>query len=89
MPFGCWWFLNKPSIVDEITRERLERLGPSFIPQHSDARVLEQLIYTWRHSRAVIAECLSDNYARLLASGRSVTRRQRSNGMHPLACSLT
>ena len=74
MPFGCWWFLNNPSIVDEITRERLELLGPSFIPQHSDARVLEQLIYKWRHSRVVIAECLSDSYARLLASGRAVTR---------------
>src|SRR5438552_7922824 len=45
MPFGCWWFLNNPSIVSEITRERLELLGSSFIPQHSDARVLEQLIY--------------------------------------------
>jgi hypothetical protein len=76
MPFGCWWFLNNPSIVDEITRERLELLGPSFIPQHSDARVLEQLIYKWRHSRAVIAECLSDDYARLLASGRAVTRSE-------------
>lgn len=76
MPFGCWWFLNNPSIVDEITRERLELLGPSFIPQHSDARVLEQLIYKWRHSRAVIAECLSDNYARLLSSGRAVTRSE-------------
>ena len=21
MPFGCWWFLNNPSIVEEITRE--------------------------------------------------------------------
>ena len=55
MPFGCWWFLNNPSIVSEITRERLELLGTSFIPQHSDARVLEQLIYKWQHSRDVIA----------------------------------
>ncbi|HEX3085511.1 MAG TPA: hypothetical protein VHP99_13360 [Pyrinomonadaceae bacterium] len=74
MPFGCWWFLNNPSIVAEITRERLELLGPGFIPQHSDARVLEQLIYKWRHSRAVIADCLSETYSRLLSSGRAVTR---------------
>lgn len=40
MPFGCWWFLNNPSIISEITRERLELLGTSFIPQHSDARIL-------------------------------------------------
>jgi hypothetical protein len=74
MPFGCWWFLNNHSIVAEITRERLELLGPGFIPQHSDARVLEQLIYKWRHSRAVIAGCLSETYSRLLSSGRTVTR---------------
>jgi hypothetical protein len=58
MPFGCWWFLNNPSIISEITRQRLELLGTSFIPQHSDARVLEQLIYKWRHSRQIIAASL-------------------------------
>jgi len=31
MPFGCWWFLNNPSIASEITLERLEMLGTSFI----------------------------------------------------------
>ena len=73
MPFGCWWFLNNPSIVSEITTERLELLGPSFIPQHSDARVLEHLIYKWQHSRTVIAASLFEIYQRLLDSGRSVT----------------
>ena len=58
MPFGCWWFLNNPSIVSEITRERLELLGTSFIPQHSDARILEQLIYKWQHSRRIIAAAI-------------------------------
>ena len=32
MPFGCWWFLNNPSIVEEMTRERLEMLGDEFHP---------------------------------------------------------
>jgi hypothetical protein len=73
MPFGCWWFLNNPSIVSEITRERLELLGTSFIPQHSDARVLEQLIYKWKHAREEIAEALADSYELLLNSGRAVT----------------
>ncbi len=63
MPFGCWWFLNNPSIVEEITRERIEMLGMSFIPQHSDARVLEQLIYKWKqhtpHPRADPCQQLS------------------------------
>ena len=78
MPFGCWWFLNNPSIVSEITRERLELLGPSFIPQHSDARVLEQLIYKWKHARKEIADALYDSYERLLSSGRAVTGEEIS-----------
>jgi hypothetical protein len=76
MPFGCWWFLNNPSIISEVTRERLELLGTSFIPQHSDARVLEQLVYKWRHSRRVVADALCEAYERLLASGRAVVREE-------------
>ncbi|HEX8888610.1 MAG TPA: hypothetical protein VF779_05515, partial [Pyrinomonadaceae bacterium] len=76
MPFGCWWFLNNPSIISEITRERIELLGTSFIPQHSDARILEQLIYKWKHSRRVISESLSESYERLLLAGRAVTRAE-------------
>ena len=62
LPFGCWWFLNNPSIVEEMTRERLEMLGTSFIPQHSDARILEQLIYKWRNTRRTIAPILANAY---------------------------
>ncbi|HET8783737.1 MAG TPA: hypothetical protein VFM63_15095, partial [Pyrinomonadaceae bacterium] len=78
MPFGCWWFLNNPSIVSEITRERLELLGQSFIPQHSDARVLEQLIYKWKHARRQIADALCISYEHLLLNGRAVTREEIS-----------
>ena len=76
MPFGCWWFLNNPSIVSEVTQERLELLGTRFIPQHSDARILEQLIYKWQHSRDVIASCLCQSYEHLLQSGRAVTKAE-------------
>jgi hypothetical protein len=76
MPFGCWWFLNNPSIVAEITTERLELLGTNFIPQHSDARVLEQLIYKWKHSRGVIADCLANSYDQLALAGRVATRAE-------------
>jgi hypothetical protein len=75
MPFGCWWFLNNPSIVEEITRERVEMLGTSFIPQHSDARVLEQVIYKWRNTRAVMAKVLTDTYTLLARDGRPVTHQ--------------
>lgn len=68
-PFGCWWFTNTPQMIEEITTMRLELLGTSFTPQHSDARVLDQLIYKWRHSRDILGACLSRKYAALSASG--------------------
>ncbi len=74
MPFGCWWFLNNTSIITEITRERFEMLGTSFIPQHSDARILDQLIYKWDHARRAIADALFESYAALWHDGRPVTR---------------
>jgi hypothetical protein len=73
MLFGCWWFLNNPSLIEEIERMRFELLGASFIPQHSDARVLDQLIYKWDHSRRIIAKVLSEKYSDLLATGRRLT----------------
>jgi len=69
LPFGCWWFNNVPSIIDEMTRERIELLGTSFIPQHSDARVLDQLLYKWEHSRAIIGRVLIEKYSDLLKTG--------------------
>lgn len=74
MPFGCWWFLNNPSIVEEITRERIEMLGTSFIPQHSDARVLEQVIYKWNNTRRTMTKVLSQTYGLLAEDGRAVLR---------------
>lgn len=68
-PFGCWWFTNTPQLAEEITTLRLELLGTSFTPQHSDARVLDQLIYKWRHFRAVLARCLTRKYADLERAG--------------------
>ncbi|MEM1167466.1 MAG: glucuronate isomerase [Planctomycetota bacterium] len=73
MVFGCWWFLNNPSIIEEMTRERFELLGTTVIPQHSDARVLDQLIYKWSHSREIIARCLATQYEQLDDTGYRVT----------------
>jgi hypothetical protein len=67
--FGCWWFTNIPYLVNEMTRMRLELIGLSFTPQHSDARVLDHLIYKWRHSRRVIAQALVDKYMDLAQTG--------------------
>lgn len=87
MPFGCWWFLNNPSIVEEITRERLEMLGISFIPQHSDARVLEQVIYKWRNTRVTLAPILAETYRAVSRDGRAVTRQDIQRDVQRLFCS--
>ncbi len=79
MPFGCWWFLNNPSIIEEMTSLRIELLGTTFIPQHSDARVLEQVIYKWEHTKQVLREVLIEQYLRLLRSDWNLTREMIEN----------
>jgi len=74
--FGCWWFLNNPSIIEEITRMRLELIGLSMTPQHSDCRVLDQLVYKWRHSRAILSKVLGDKYEDLAATGWEPSRSE-------------
>ncbi|MCB0354285.1 MAG: hypothetical protein KDD64_12195 [Bdellovibrionales bacterium] len=58
-PAGCWWYLNQPETVKAITAERFNLLGFQFIPQFSDARVVEQLLYKWAHTRSVLADVLA------------------------------
>ena len=74
--FGCWWFTNIPLLVEEITRMRLELLGLSFTAQHSDARVLDQIIYKWDHSREVITRLLIEKYEAIERSGWNSTNEE-------------
>jgi hypothetical protein len=74
--FGCWWFVNNPSLVEETTRMRFELLGPSVIPQHSDARVLDQVLYKWDHSKRIISDVLFDKYSDLQATGWGLDERE-------------
>jgi hypothetical protein len=67
--FGCWWFLNNPGFIEEMTRMRIELLGSSFIPQHSDCRVMDQMLYKWVHSKKIIADVLFEKYADILDTG--------------------
>ena len=76
MVFGCWWFVNIPSTIEEITRIRFELLGTSFIPQHSDCRVFEQLISKWTHSKDIIVKVLSEKYSDLSDQGYVLTEAQ-------------
>jgi len=68
--------MNVPYLIEEITRLRVELLGLSFTPQHSDARVLDQIVYKWHHSRRIIAQVLVDKYAALAQTGWQVTRAE-------------
>jgi len=82
--FGCWWFMNVPSIIEEITRMRLELIGLSCTPQHSDCRVLDQLTYKWSHSRPILAKVLGEKYDALAATGWQPTRAEIERDVHGL-----
>ena len=82
--FGCWWFTNVPEIINEMTRMRLELIGLSITPQHSDARVLDQIIYKWNHSRRIIADVLVDKYADLAKTGWQVSREEVQRDVNDL-----
>lgn len=71
--YGCWWYCNNPSIIEEITKMRIEMLGTGITLQHSDARVLDQLIYKWKHSRKIISSVLVEKYKDLLKTGWKIT----------------
>ena len=71
--FGCWWQLNIPETIVEMTNMRLELLGLSVTLQHSDARVLEQLIYKWSHFKELLKPILFKKYEKVLDSGWTLT----------------
>ena len=52
---------------------RLELLGTAFTSQHSDARVMDQLVYKWAHSRKVIAKALVEQYRQLASTGWTIS----------------
>ena len=82
--FGCWWFTNVPHLIEEITRMRLELVGLSITPQHSDARVLDQIIYKWEHSRRIISGVLADKYLDLARTGWETTATEIQRDVNDL-----
>ena len=64
--FGFWWFMNQPTLIKQILKMRIDMLGFSFIPQHSDARVSDQLIYKWSHFKKILHPILLEYYQDLL-----------------------
>lgn len=82
--FGCWWFTNVPYVINEMTSMRTELLGLSFTPQHSDARILDQTIYKWQHSRQVIGRVLAERYTDLAETGWEPTVAEIERDVHYL-----
>ena len=58
--------MNQPTIIKQILKMRIDMLGFSFIPQHSDARVSDQLIYKWNHFKKILHPILLEYYQDLL-----------------------
>lgn len=77
-------FCNNPSLIERTTAMRLEMLGTAFTAQHSDARVLDQLLYKWRHSRRAIAPVLARQYGKLLEAGWEVREADIERDVHRL-----
>lgn len=82
--YGCGWFLNNPSLICQITQMRLEMLGWGFTAQHSDARVIEQLIYKWSHSKSIITNILINKYNNLLQSGWTLNYEEMSRDIQKI-----
>jgi hypothetical protein len=55
---------------------RIEMLGTAFTAQHSDGRVIDQLLYKWQHSRGVIASVLVKEVEKMILSGWTPTRKE-------------
>ena len=70
--FGYWWFTNQESIIKNILQLRIEMLNDNFIPQHSDARVIDQLIYKWNDFRNYYVEVYSKKYKQLIEIGYKI-----------------
>merc|ERR1712087_531080 len=82
--YGCWWYCNNPSIIEEMTRMRLEMMHTGFTAQHSDSRILDQLVYKWTHSRRIIAEMLLKQYTLLEQVGWPISLEDIQRDAHRL-----
>ncbi len=82
--FGFWWFMNQPSLITLILNLRIELLGFNFIPQHSDARVTDQLIYKWLHFKTLLNKVLYKHYDDILKKGFKLTEDQINDDVKKL-----
>ena len=67
--FGFWWFNNNESIISDTLMQRFELLGDNFIFQHSDARIIDQLIYKWNDFKKIYIDLCTIKFNNLLSLG--------------------
>ena len=82
--FGCSWLAGVPSLMEEATRLRVELLGLSMTPHHSNARVLEHLVPRWRDARRVVADVLRGKYLALAGAGWEVSEAEVARDVEAL-----
>jgi len=56
----------------------------SMTPQHSDCRVMDQLVYKWAHSKPILARVLSEKYEDLAATGWEPSENEIQRDVHRL-----
>ena len=69
---GFWWFNNNESIIENLLKQRFELLGDNFILQHSDARILDQLVYKWLDFKSIYIKVMVQKYHKLLSLGYKI-----------------
>jgi len=69
---GFWWFNNNESIIENVLKQRFELLGDNFILQHSDARIIDQLVYKWLDFKSVYIKVMVEKYNKLLSLGYKI-----------------
>mgnify|MGYP001369623476 FL=1 len=76
--------MNQPSLIKIILNLRIELLGLNFIPQHSDARVTDQLIYKWIHFKTLLSKVLYNHYNDIQIKNFKISENQISDDVSKL-----
>ena len=85
MPFGCWWFLNNPSVVEEITRERLRGRIATFV--HLAQAIGPDMAALMRRAGRVVGTCGNRSMFRgrsaMSCMDRAIFRTLKISKLHP------
>ena len=82
--FGIWWFLNNDYFIEEVSKMRINLLGNNFIPFHSDARVLDQLVFKWDRFKNIFTKVYCDYISELKNNGINVKNHDIINALTTL-----